>query len=89
MAAMFKGEYEAVVDAGFILQIDDPRLADKFGMFYPPLREEFRKHAELRIEATNWAGNIPERVRYHVLGQLAYAPYRPTSPSTSWTSCSK
>jgi 5-methyltetrahydropteroyltriglutamate--homocysteine methyltransferase len=36
MAAMFQGEYKAVVEAGFLLQIDDPGLADKFGMFYPP-----------------------------------------------------
>ncbi len=40
MVAMFKGEYEAVVDAGFILQIDDPGLADKFGMFYPTITVE-------------------------------------------------
>ena len=52
MAAMYKGEYEAVVEAGFILQIDDPGLADKFGMFHPPITvEAFRKHADLRIEA--------------------------------------
>ena len=45
MAAMFKGAYEAVVDAGFILQIDDPGLADKFAMFYPPITVEVvRKH---------------------------------------------
>ncbi len=37
---MIKGEYEAVVDAGFILQIDDPGLADKFAMFYPPSRSK-------------------------------------------------
>ena len=47
---------------GFILQIDDPGLADKFGLFSPPITvEAFRKHAELRIEATKWAlRNIAE-----------------------------
>ncbi|MCI0438140.1 MAG: hypothetical protein L0177_03300 [Chloroflexi bacterium] len=68
MADFFQGEYEAVVEAGFVLQIDDPGLCDKFGLFDPPISvEEFRKHAELRIEATNYAlRNIPEeRIRYH------------------------
>jgi 5-methyltetrahydropteroyltriglutamate--homocysteine methyltransferase len=68
MAEAWKGEYRATVDAGFILQIDDPGLADKYYMFNPPISvEEYRKHAELRIEATNYAlEGIPEdRVRYH------------------------
>lgn len=37
MADFFKGDYETVVDAGFILQIDDPGLCDKFGLFDPPI----------------------------------------------------
>jgi 5-methyltetrahydropteroyltriglutamate--homocysteine methyltransferase len=83
MAAMFKGEYEAVVEAGFILQIDDPGLADKFGMFYPPIPvEAFRKHADLRIEATNWAlRNIPEdRVRYHTCWGSWHTPHTTDIP---------
>ncbi len=83
MAAMFQGEYEAVVDAGFILQIDDPGLADKFGMFYPPITiEAFRKHAELRIEATNWAlSNIAEeRVRYHTCWGSWHTPHTTDIP---------
>jgi 5-methyltetrahydropteroyltriglutamate--homocysteine methyltransferase len=68
MAEAWRGEYEAIVEAGFILQLDDPGLADKFYMFNPPLSiEDYRKQAEIRIEATNHAlRNIPEdRVRYH------------------------
>ena len=83
MAAMFRGEYEAVVEAGFTLQIDDPGLADKFGMFYPPITiEAFRKHAELRIEATNWAlRNIPEdRVRYHTCWGSWHTPHTTDIP---------
>ena len=85
MAEMFKGEYEAVVDAGFILQIDDPGLADKFGLFYPPITvEAFRQHAELRIEATNWAlSNIPkERVRYHTCWGSWHTPHTTDIPFT-------
>jgi 5-methyltetrahydropteroyltriglutamate--homocysteine methyltransferase len=83
MAAMYQGEYEAVVEAGFILQIDDPGLADKFGMFYPPITvEEFRKHADLRIEATNWAlSNIPEeQVRYHTCWGSWHTPHTTDIP---------
>jgi 5-methyltetrahydropteroyltriglutamate--homocysteine methyltransferase len=83
MAEMFKGEYEAVVNAGFILQIDDPGLADKFGMFYPPITiAEFRKHADLRIEATNWAlSNIPEeQVRYHTCWGSWHTPHTTDIP---------
>jgi 5-methyltetrahydropteroyltriglutamate--homocysteine methyltransferase len=69
IAEAWKGEYDAVVEAGFILQLDDPALADKYYMFNPPLSiEDYRRHTELRIEATNHAlRDIPEdRIRYHV-----------------------
>jgi 5-methyltetrahydropteroyltriglutamate--homocysteine methyltransferase len=68
MAAFLKNDYKAVVDAGFILQIDDPGLCDRWGMIDPPISvEEYRRQATLRIEATNWAleGIPEERVRYH------------------------
>lgn len=69
LAEAWRGEYEAVVEAGFILQLDDPALADKYYMFNPPLGlEDYRRDAALRIEATNHAlRNLPEdRIRYHV-----------------------
>ena len=78
MADFFKGDYEAIVEAGFILQIDDPGLCDKFALFDPPISiEEFRKHADLRIEATNYAlSNIPEdRVRYHTCWGSWHTPH--------------
>lgn len=68
LAEAWRGEYEAVVDAGFILQIDDPALADRYYMFNPPISvEEYRRQAAVRVEATNFAlRNIPEeRIRYH------------------------
>jgi len=69
LAEAWRGEYEAVVEAGFILQLDDPALADKFYMFNPPLSiDDYRNDAALRVEVTNHAlRSIPEdRVRYHV-----------------------
>ena len=61
----------------------DPGLADKFGMFYPPITiDEFRKHADLRIAATNWAlRNIPaERVRYHTCWGSWHTPHTTDIP---------
>jgi 5-methyltetrahydropteroyltriglutamate--homocysteine methyltransferase len=69
LAEAMRGEYQAVVDAGFVLQVDDPALADKFGMFDPPISvAAYRKHQELRVEATNHAirGIPEERIRFHV-----------------------
>jgi 5-methyltetrahydropteroyltriglutamate--homocysteine methyltransferase len=83
LAEAWRGEYEAVVEAGFILQLDDPALADKFYMFDPPLTiEEYRKDAALRVEVTNHAlRNIPEdRVRFHVCWGSWHFPHTADIP---------
>jgi len=56
LADFCQGDYEAVVEAGFVLQIDDPALVTRFGMANPPMSiEAYRKHVEMRIAATNYA----------------------------------
>jgi 5-methyltetrahydropteroyltriglutamate--homocysteine methyltransferase len=83
LAEAWRGEYEAVVEAGFILQLDDPALADKYYMFNPPLSiEEYRRDAALRVEATNHAlRNIPEeRIRYHVCWGSWHFPHTTDIP---------
>ena len=93
MAAMFKGEYEAVVDAGFILQIDDPGLADKFGMFYPPYgskRSASTPSCVLKPPTGLSATFLKSGSATTRAGAAGIRPIPPTSPSsTSWTSCSK
>ena len=62
-------EYKAIVDAGFVLQIDDAYLATYYDVIVPPgTLADFRRWAEIRVEALNNAlRGIPEdRVRYHV-----------------------
>ena len=62
-------EYKAIVDAGFILQIDDAYLAITHEVMVPPgTFDDYRRWAELRIEALNHAlrGIPAERTRYHV-----------------------
>ena len=60
-------EYQAIVDAGLILQIDDPRLLTYY-ISRPDLTvDDCRQWAELRVEALNRAlKGLPEdRVRFH------------------------
>jgi 5-methyltetrahydropteroyltriglutamate--homocysteine methyltransferase len=69
LAEILKPEYRAVIDAGFVLQLDDPGLPDSWPTFFPePDVAEYRKFAELRIEALNYAlEGLPEdRIRYHI-----------------------
>jgi 5-methyltetrahydropteroyltriglutamate--homocysteine methyltransferase len=83
LAEAWRGEYEAVVEAGFILQLDDPALADKYYMFNPPLSvADYRRDAALRVEATNHAlRNIPEdRIRYHVCWGSWHFPHTTDIP---------
>jgi 5-methyltetrahydropteroyltriglutamate--homocysteine methyltransferase len=69
IAEALKTEYRAIVDAGFILQIDDPGLGETWDMIIPaPTLADYRKMQAVNIEALNHAlAGIPEdRVRYHL-----------------------
>ena len=69
LAAVLKTEYEAIVNAGFLLQIDAPDLAMGRHLRFADLSvEEFRKTAGLHIEILNHAtaGIAPERMRLHL-----------------------
>jgi 5-methyltetrahydropteroyltriglutamate--homocysteine methyltransferase len=69
IAEAMKTEYRAIVDAGFILQIDDPGLGETWDMMIPaPPLEEYRRTQARNIDALNHAlAGIPEdRVRYHL-----------------------
>jgi hypothetical protein len=71
-------EYRAIVDAGFLLQIDDPDLADAW-QIHPHLSvPEYRQFAELRVEALNHALRDipPERVRLHVCWGSYHGPHQ-------------
>jgi 5-methyltetrahydropteroyltriglutamate--homocysteine methyltransferase len=69
IAEAMRAEYETVVDAGFILQIDCPDLAMGRHIQHADLTTaEFRKAAALHIEALNQAlRNVPaDRARIHL-----------------------
>ncbi len=78
LADAMKHEYKAVVDAGFILQIDDPALPDTYDMIVPnPSIEDYRKFAAVRVDALNQAlRGLPEdRVRYHICWGSWHGPH--------------
>jgi 5-methyltetrahydropteroyltriglutamate--homocysteine methyltransferase len=66
LAVEMNKEYRAIVDAGLLVQVDDPFLADIF--VEPDLDDAGKRHrAEVYVEATNVAlkGVPAERVRFH------------------------
>ena len=83
LADALKTEYQAIVDAGFLLQLDDPGLSDGWDSINPALSvEEYQKFAALRIEAVNHAlQGIPEdRVRYHICWGSWHGPHTTDIP---------
>ena len=71
-------EYKAIVDAGLILQIDDPSIADNWDAIVPePPLEQYRKFTMVRIEALNHAlkGLPPDRVRLHLCWGSWHGPH--------------
>jgi 5-methyltetrahydropteroyltriglutamate--homocysteine methyltransferase len=69
-------EYQAIVDAGFVLQIDDPRMATHYNRTPDASIEDCRKFMALRVEAVNHAlrGIPPDRVRFHTCYSVNIAP---------------
>lgn len=83
IADAMKMEYRMIVDAGFILQIDDPRVVTEFdSLDPPPSAAEYRRFAAVRVEALNHAlAGLPEdRIRYHVCWGSSHGPHTTDLP---------
>ncbi len=78
IADAMREEYQAIVAAGFLLQIDDPDLPDAWQIHPQMTVPEYRQFAELRVEALNHAlrGIPPERVRLHVCWGSYHGPHK-------------
>lgn len=76
LADAMRVEYQTIVDAGLLLQIDDPRMATHYNRAVDASIEECRKFIALRVEAVNYAlRGIPEdRVRFHTCYSVNIAP---------------
>jgi 5-methyltetrahydropteroyltriglutamate--homocysteine methyltransferase len=84
LAEAIREEYKAIVDAGFILQIDDPALVDIYDWWFS-LNDDlagYRKWAEFQVEAVNHAlQGIPEdRVRFHICWGSWHGPHNGDVP---------
>ncbi len=71
-------EYKAIVDAGFLLQIDDPDLPDGWQFMSKLSVPEYRKYAELRVDALNHGLRDipPDRVRFHTCWGSYHGPHK-------------
>jgi 5-methyltetrahydropteroyltriglutamate--homocysteine methyltransferase len=69
-------EYQAIIDAGFLLQIDDPRLVTYYILYPDKSIADCRRWAELRVEALNHAlrGIPTEKIRYHTCYGINMGP---------------
>ncbi len=77
-ADAMREEYKAIVDAGLILQLDDPSVAENWDMINPePTIEDYKKFAMVRVEAVNQAiRGLPEdRIRYHLCWGSWHGPH--------------
>ena len=62
-------EYRMIVEAGFLLQLDDARAAVGYDRMVPPASfADYRKWVEMHMDVLNHAieGLPPDRIRYHV-----------------------
>src|SRR5438094_790377 len=83
IADAMRTEYQAIVEAGFILQLDDPRVVVQWDLQDPaPTVAEYRAFAELRIAALNRAiAGLPEdRMRYHLCWGSWHGPHTTDIP---------
>ena len=76
IADALREEYRAIIDAGLVLQIDDPQLASHYTT-HPELDiAQCRNWANTTVELLNHAlaGVPPERVRYHTCYGINMGP---------------
>jgi 5-methyltetrahydropteroyltriglutamate--homocysteine methyltransferase len=76
IADALREEYKAIVDAGFILQIDDPRLVTYYMMNPGKSVDDCRKWAAQRVEAINYSirGIPTEKIRFHTCYSIDVGP---------------
>jgi 5-methyltetrahydropteroyltriglutamate--homocysteine methyltransferase len=77
LAEAMAEEYRAIVDAGFLLQIDSPNTADDWQRHPEMSVAEFRAYAERGIEVLNHALRAipPDRVRFHMCWASWHGPH--------------
>jgi 5-methyltetrahydropteroyltriglutamate--homocysteine methyltransferase len=82
-ADAMREEYRAIIDAGLILQLDDPSIAENWDQVNPePTVEEYRAFSMQRVEALNHAikGLPRDRIRFHLCWGSWHGPHTTDIP---------
>ena len=77
-ADAMREEYKAILDAGLVLQLDDPAIAENWDQINPePSVEEYQKFTMVRVEALNYAirGLPQDRIRFHLCWGSWHGPH--------------
>ena len=82
-AEAMREEYQAILNAGLILQLDDPALATDWDMINPePTVEAYKKFTMIQVEALNHAlrGLPQDRIRFHLCWGSWHGPHTTDIP---------
>jgi 5-methyltetrahydropteroyltriglutamate--homocysteine methyltransferase len=82
-AEAMREEYTAIIEAGLVLQLDDPAIAENWDQINPaPSVEDYRRFTRKRVEALNYAirGLPPERIRFHLCWGSWHGPHTTDLP---------
>jgi 5-methyltetrahydropteroyltriglutamate--homocysteine methyltransferase len=82
-AEAMREEYKVILDAGLILQLDDPATATGWDMIDPePTVEDYQKFTMVRVEALNHAirGFPADRIRFHLCWGSWHGPHTTDIP---------
>ncbi|MGP0089598.1 MAG: cobalamin-independent methionine synthase II family protein [Xanthobacteraceae bacterium] len=82
-ADAMREEYKAIIDAGLVLQLDDPSIAENWDMINPePSVEDYKRFSMVRVEALNHAiKGLPEsRIRFHLCWGSWHGPHTTDIP---------
>jgi 5-methyltetrahydropteroyltriglutamate--homocysteine methyltransferase len=77
-ADAMREEYTAIIEAGLMLQLDDPAIAENWDQINPaPTVEAYQRFTRVRVEALNHAirGLPPERIRFHLCWGSWHGPH--------------
>ncbi len=82
-ADAMREEYKAIIDAGLILQLDDPSIAENWDQINPaPTVAEYQRFSMKRVEALNHAirGLPKDRIRFHLCWGSWHGPHTTDIP---------
>jgi 5-methyltetrahydropteroyltriglutamate--homocysteine methyltransferase len=82
-ADAMREEYVAIIDAGLMLQLDDPAIAENWDQITPePSVEDYKRFTRVRVEALNHAIRElpPERIRFHLCWGSWHGPHTTDIP---------